>query len=83
MNGGERMNHDGKHCDACPIQGCDHRIQKVVITHVPVRRRAKMPWDGDIAHTKLSDGSVVLRGSREDAVDKFGAELVEAVESAD
>lgn len=34
--------------------------------------RARMPWDGDIAHTKLSDGTVVLRGSKEDAVDKFG-----------
>ena len=34
------MNHDGKHCDACPIQGCDHRIQKVVIIAIPTVRRA-------------------------------------------
>lgn len=27
--------------------------------------RAKMPWHGDIAHTKLPDGRVVLRGSEE------------------
>ena len=38
--------------------------------------RAKMPWNGNIAHTKLSDGRVVLRGSIEDAIDKFGEELV-------
>lgn len=34
------MNHDGKHCDACPIQSCDHRIQKVIILNVPLVRRA-------------------------------------------
>jgi hypothetical protein len=33
------MNHDGKHCDACPIQSCDHRIQKVIMLNLtPVRR---------------------------------------------
>lgn len=38
--------------------------------------RARMPWDGDIAHTKLSDGRVVLRGSREEAIDRYGDDLV-------
>lgn len=38
-----------------------------------------MPWDGDISHTKLSDGRVVLRGSHEAAVDWYGEELVNAV----
>jgi hypothetical protein len=33
------MNHDGKHCDACPMK-CDHRIQKVVMVSVPMVRRA-------------------------------------------
>lgn len=42
--------------------------------------RAKMPWNGDIVHTKLSDGSVALRGSREEAVDRYGEELVKSVE---
>ena len=37
---------------------------------------ARMPWDGDISHTKLSDGRNVLRGSREEAVDRYGEELV-------
>ena len=31
---------------------------------------------GSSAHTKLSDGRVVLRGSIEEAIDKFGEELV-------
>lgn len=35
------MNHDGKHCDACPIQACDHRIQKVVIVQIPTIRRSE------------------------------------------
>lgn len=30
-----------------------------------------MPWHGDIAHTKLSDGRIVLRGSEEEAIHKF------------
>lgn len=37
--------------------------------------RAKMPWNGDIVHTKLSDGRVVLRGSEEEAIHKYN-ELV-------
>jgi hypothetical protein len=40
------------------------------------RKRARMPRDGDIAHTKLSDGRVVLRGSEDAARDMFGNELV-------
>jgi hypothetical protein len=32
--------NDHKHCDACPIQHCDHRIQKVVILNLPLVRRA-------------------------------------------
>lgn len=36
-----------------------------------LRRRVHMPWHGDIAHTKLSDGRVVLRGSSEEAQHKF------------
>lgn len=44
------------------------------ICHPPPK--AKMPWDGDIVHTKLSDGRVVLRGSVEAAIDMFGADLV-------
>ena len=39
------MNHDGKHCDACPIKQCDHRIQKVVIVQVPIVRRAERNKD--------------------------------------
>lgn len=41
--------------------------------------RARMPWDGDIAHTKLSDGRVVLRGSQEEAIDRYGEDLVRTV----
>ena len=41
--------------------------------------RAKMPWNGDIAHNRLSDGRVVLRGSEEEAVHKYG-ELVKDIE---
>lgn len=42
--------------------------------------RAKMPWNGNISRTKLSDGRVVLRGSREEAADRYGEELVKSVE---
>jgi len=31
---------DHKHCDACPMTNCDHRIQKVVFISVPTVRRA-------------------------------------------
>lgn len=31
-----------------------------------------MPWEGDISHTQLSDGRVVLRGSPEEAEHNYG-----------
>jgi hypothetical protein len=34
--------------------------------------KARMPWHGDIAHTVLSDGRKVLRGSEEEARHKYG-----------
>lgn len=43
--------------------------------------RARMPWNGDIAHTKLSDGRVALRGSHAEAIDRYGDELVAYVAS--
>lgn len=39
--------------------------------HEP-KRKAKMPWDGPIHLTKLSDGRTVLRGSKEEAEHKYG-----------
>ncbi len=39
----------------------------------PPKPKAKMPWDGPIHLTKLSNGRAVLRGSREEAEHKFGA----------
>lgn len=36
-------------------------------------------FKNDIAHVRLSDGRKVLRGSREEAVDMFGEELVRLV----
>jgi hypothetical protein len=43
----------------------------------------KMPWDGPIHLTRLSDGSTAFRGSRNDAIDKFGEELVKSIEEND
>lgn len=36
------------------------------------KRKARMPWHGDIAHTRLPDGRVVLRGSEEEALAFLG-----------